>query len=168
MSRSVETTQVKLALVPENHQHELSDDTIVKGVNVHNQMKANKVWQKDEAGPYVPLMFSGHEFRFRPGRPLQFDKTVAQCLLRDSHVIVGPKDSQLTNPSVPYLYIVAQYEMGADPEPNIPTICGVCNEDLRTLPRLARHYAKHKAEKPELFKSDLDSEEIEDEKEVTA
>lgn len=167
--QSVETTQVKLALVPETHAHELSDGTIIKGVAVHNQMKTNKVWQKDAEGPYVPLMFSGHEFRFRPGKPLQFNKTVAQCLLRDSHVIVGPKDSQLTNPSVPYLYIVAQYEMGAEAEPVVPTVCGVCQEDLRTLPRLARHWAKHKATHPELFKSDFDTAEDEaEEKEVTA
>lgn len=153
----IETTQVTLRLVEPNDRVATPDGE-VEGKEILKALRTNKVWKRDNVGPYVSVMFDGQEFKFRTkadnkGKPFTrtVGPTVANALIRGSAVIVG--NDKLTGPIAPYLIKIGTREISeGDARPVIgPTTCPVCFTDQKTLGRLARHLEKHKKDNPELF-----------------
>lgn len=160
----VETSQVTLALVDDKYEHEIPElDRVITGKEIHKQLIDNHLWKNDKDGKYVSLQFNAQEFQFRPARTvdgrhvagtqLTVGKTVAEALLASSIIIVGKKEDNLNNPAVRYLRVTDQNELGEAKTSGSPTACSICGEDLKTFPRLTRHYEKHKKTHPDLFKT---------------
>ena len=159
----VETSQVTLALVDEKYEHFIPElDQTITGKQIHKQLVDNRRWMNDKDGKYVSLQFDANEFQFRPARGVngqavkasQFTvgKSVAEALLASSIIVVGDKKDFLNAPAVQFLRVVESHEMGVErPKVTSPTTCGICDKDMQTLPRLTRHYEKHKKTHPELF-----------------
>lgn len=153
----IETTQVTLRLVEASDQIATPDGE-VEGKEILKALRANKVWKRDNIGPYVSVMFDGQEFKFRSktdNKGKTFTRTVgpsvANALIRGSAVIVGT--DKLTGPIAPFLIKIGVRELSdGDARPVVgPTTCPICFTDQKTLGRLARHIEKHKKDHPELF-----------------
>lgn len=172
----VETQQVTLALVDEKYSRYIPElDHTITGKDIHKQLVTNRVWKNDHEGKYVSVQFNAQEFQFRPAtatRPrtqLTFGKTVADALLRSSAFLIGPREDALTNPGACFLCVVDSYEMGIEKKnPASATTCNLCGTDMKTFPRLTRHYDKHKKTNPELFEKTAAFDKEEDNEEVEA
>lgn len=176
----IETSQVTLAIVDEKYEHVIPElDQTITGKQIHKQLVDNRVWKNDKDGKYVSLMFDSKEFQFRPTRVIngqtvkatQFTvgKSVADALLSSSIIVVGDKKDFLNAPAVHFLQVLESHEMGVErPRVSSPTTCGICDKDMQTLPRLTRHYEKHKKTHPELFEKTSAFEKEEDTEEVEA
>lgn len=151
---NVESTQVQLMLVDPGYVYTTSEGDEITGKQILNQLRLHKGLQKDTAGEFVIMRFNSQPFKFRPGVPLTVPASVASRLREDSAILVGPSKDALTNPFAPFLTEINRYQYGEEmgtPVISSPTICVVCREDLKTLPRLARHWDKHKKSHPDLF-----------------
>jgi hypothetical protein len=148
---NIETTQVKLRLVNEK---DFPDDEIT-GKDILNEIKKRKsLWRNDEHGKYISLMYDAHEFRFRQGKALTVGKLVANALRRSSAISIGP--DYLSGPIAAMLMVEKEFVLGEEDadenaKPKTMTTCPVCGTEQGTLPKLARHIDKHKADHPELF-----------------
>lgn len=154
--------QYRLVLVSEKDNAENTNDgSVIKGVEILKQMEKNGVWRTDADGKFVCLQYSGQEFKFRPKQYVQVPKNIGEALLRASHILVGKVTDALTNPDVPFLRLQSEHVLGVqEAPPDRPiTVCEICGEDQKTLPRKARHYLKAHAEKEE--KTTVEAEELE-------
>lgn len=177
----IETSQVTLTLVDEKYSHEIPElDTTISGKQIHKQLVDNRIWKNDKDGKYVSIQFDSQEFQFRPARVINgvamkatqitVGKTVAEALLASSIIVVGDKKDFLNAPAVQYLHVVDSYDMSqaAPAKPLSPTACGICEKEMQTLPRLTRHYEKHKKTHPELFEKTNAFDKEEENEEVEA
>ena len=140
-----EQSQVRLRIIPKDSVYTTPNGDEVTGKKVHETLTKNKVWQEDDRGKYIPILFDGHAVRFREGEVITLGKIVADCMRHYATIIVG---NGLTGPQVPYLEVVEEFVMGDGSEKIVsPTACGYCHEECGTLPRLTRHYMKKHPEK---------------------
>lgn len=140
-------TQLKLTIVDgDTDAEDPRDGSKILGKDILKQMERNRVWREDADGKYSVIQYAGREYRFRPRKVITVPKNIGEALIRSSHILVGNLKDALTNPDVPYLRVVGEFVLGQEdaPEEKSPTVCEMCGEECKTLPRKARHYMKHK------------------------
>lgn len=153
----MELNQVVLRIIPEKGQIvKTGDGESVTSEAIHKVMKRRGVWHNDVNGKYIDLSFDGKSVTFRLGMVLQFDRTVAEALMKSSNILVGSDTENLSAPFVPFLQVVEQFAVGEQKE-NTPTSCPYCYVDQLTRPKLARHLMEahvNDAEEPKEIESD--------------
>lgn len=162
----IESSQVTLAIIEPTYKFEHPETgEVISGKAIHDQMKTNRVLRKNDLGEFSIIQYNQQEFQFwmpakgRDRKTITVPRSVAESLIAGSVIAVGPLKEALSRPMVPYLEVVSQYNLGTETAPasHSPTMCGICNAEMNTLPRLTRHYDKHKRTHPEYFKSDVDA-----------
>jgi hypothetical protein len=137
MSNSLDSQQVTLA--------------ITKAPFVLNELKRKQRLVTNPAGDTVfRIQFDSHTFEFRvptkekPGNTITFGKTVAERLIEDSYVIVGPSiDGQV----YPVLEVVREFDLslGEKENPNTCSYCGANRKPFANARELADHIIEEHA-----------------------
>lgn len=143
----IESVQIKLVLT--------------KNPRILKQLKANKLIRDDKNGWYVPVMFDGQEFRFRPNQPITVGKSIANSLYRNSQIMVGKE--WLDGEFSAFLERVGEYSLTEGMSQSAEalgtassTVCIFCNKDQKTQPRLARHLMDAHKDDPRMMEDDED------------
>lgn len=122
---SIDSTQVKLQLT--------------KNKDVLDAAKRRKAVYQDKDKCWVHrFQFDGQTFYAKQGVPIIFSKQVAECIQRNSWIIVGP---DIDGEFMPLLEKVAEWKLGErEPDGRNPeTCCPICTEDQETPNKLWRH-----------------------------
>ena len=137
---SIESTQVTLAIIPEDYRFEdPGSGVLLTGKKIFKQMETNRVWRRDPQGKQcVVLMFDGREFTFYPGKTITVAKNIAHALISSSIIVVGDRKDFLVAPAIPFIHAVGEHELGEQNE-KPKYSCPECGVDQETPQRLARH-----------------------------
>jgi len=118
--------------------------TLTKNPELLTALKARKQFKKDDKGKdFYPVIFNSAEIRFYPNQAIVLGKTVAECLVRSSYIIVG--DSDLTGDMVPVIEALDGYNLNKFIEERPK--CEYCDKDFQTSKALTHHMLiTHKAQ----------------------
>jgi hypothetical protein len=139
---TLEQTQVRLRLT--------------KDQKVLAQLKKNRALKEDDKGLYLPIMFDGSVFYFRPHQTITVSQNIGNALIRSSAVIMG---DHLVGEYAAAVEKIGSFELGVEPAPSESnkTACPICNQPCYTFPRLARHLATAHAEEADLSDKELET-----------